>query len=164
VDAFTHTSELFFYFRTLTNSGTQKTIYNEKQVFTIEPWTPHILFFLDDSVLAEWWDADEFVCYYYHPYRKIIDVQNSLIAKDNATIDPNHTTGRYQRLIPQDEASLAAAVSRNDSLVGKIGTFLMVTVAAAAGVVAGIAIGVAMGEDASSSSSSREAAASSNSK
>jgi len=151
--------------RTLTNAGTQKTIYKEKQAFQIDPWTPHLLFFLKDTILTEWWEADEFQCYYYHPYRKIIDVQNSLIARENnegvSPADPLHpsATGRYQRLIPQDESSLAAAMSRNGTLVGRLGALLVVAAAAAAGVVVGITIGVAMGEGgggSGSSSSGRE--------
>jgi hypothetical protein len=137
--------------RTLTNAGTKKTIYQEKQAFQIESWTPHILFFLQDTIIAEWWQADEFQCYYYHPYRKIIDVQNSLVARENET-SLLHSTGHNQRLVPQDEATLAAAMTRSGTLVGRLGVLLLVTVAAAVGVVAGISMGMAMGEGTASSS------------
>ena len=124
-------------------------MYKEKESFQINPWTPHILFFLQDSIITEWWEADEFQCYYYHPYRKIIDVQNSLVARENEENMlhgggvSKSATGRYQRLIPQDEAGLAAAVQHNGTLVGRLGTLLLVTVAAAVGVVVGISFGMA---------------------
>lgn len=140
-----------FFIRTLTNVGTKKTIYHEKQAFQIPSWTPHILFFLQDTIIAEWWQADEFQCYYYHPYRKIIDVQNSLVARENET-NLLHSTGHNQRLIPQDEATLAAAMTRSGTLVGRLGVILLVTVAAAVGVVVGISLGVATGEGTASSS------------
>jgi len=35
-------------------------------------------------------------CWYYHPYRRIVDVHNSLVAP---------STGRFQRLVPQDSSS-----------------------------------------------------------
>lgn len=128
---------------TLTKSGTVKTIYTNKQAFQIDPWTPHILYFLEDSVVAEWWGAGtEFQCYYYHPFRKIIDVQNSLIARDEAFMT-SQMTGRNQRLIPQDEVGLAESDSR---LSVRIGTFLLVVAGTMAGVVAGIAIGLTIGE------------------
>lgn len=107
------------------------------------------MFFLQDTILTEWWESDEFQCYYYHPYRKIIDVQNSLVAREaqqdgSVLSDPLHnTTGRYQRLIPQDEARLASS----GTMFGRLGTLLVVMAAAAAGVVVGISLGVAMGEN-----------------
>ena len=41
---------------------------------------------------------------------------------------------RECRLIPQDEATLADAVTRSGTLVGRLGVLLLVTVAAAVGV------------------------------
>jgi hypothetical protein len=125
---------------TLTEFGTFKTVYEQYQHFSIDPYVPHILYFLEDSVIAEWWHATDFQCWYYHPYRKIIDIQNSLNARDH----PAGSTGRHQRLIPQDEANLA---SQKDSYAFiNWGTALLAMTAASVGVFAGIAIGLAMGD------------------
>jgi hypothetical protein len=81
---------------TLTKTATVKTLYGPNEYFTIPPYVPHILYFLQDSVLVEWWDGEAatFQCWVYHPYRKIIDIQNSLISKG---------VSRHQRLVPQDD-------------------------------------------------------------
>ena len=81
---------------TLTMKETIKSVYGPKQSFQIEPYTPHILYFLEDTVLMEWWEG-AFRCWYYHPYRRIVDVQNSLVSK---------TMGIFQRLVPHDEESM----------------------------------------------------------
>ena len=79
----------------LTPTGTEKTIYGPLQSFDIDPYVPHILHFLQDSVIAEWWEQPgDFVCWYYHPYRRIVDIQNALIAT---------STGQHQLLVPQDD-------------------------------------------------------------
>lgn len=86
---------------TLTTTGTRKTIYNAYDHFTIAEYVPHILYFLEPTTMAEWWDADvHFSCYYYHPYRKILDVQNSIFATT-----ASHPLGHHQYLIPQDQLS-----------------------------------------------------------
>jgi hypothetical protein len=53
---------------TLSEHGTDKTVYEADQPYFTPPYTPHILHFLEDSVILEYWDGD-FSCYYYHPYR-----------------------------------------------------------------------------------------------
>jgi hypothetical protein len=107
---------------TLEESGTMKTTYSQYDHFTIPPYVPHILYFpkSNETILAEWWSPPtaEFQCYYYHPYRKTIDIQNSLRMKemeksssssndrniaDSLSSHSGTTTGRHQRLIPQDE-------------------------------------------------------------
>jgi len=75
--------------------GTKKTIYHKHQFFEIPPYTPHLLHFLEDSILAEWWNQpNESRCWYYHPYRNIVDVQNSLVST---------STGRHSILVPQHD-------------------------------------------------------------
>jgi hypothetical protein len=70
-------------------------IYKAQQSFVIHPYTPHILHFLNDSVLAEWWDqAGDTQCWYYHPYRRIVDIQNSLVST---------STGQHHFLVPQTD-------------------------------------------------------------
>ena len=141
---------------TLTQTGTVKTVYNEKDHFSVPPYVPHILYFLDDSILAEWWDTDDFQCWYYHPYRKIIDVQNSLIARDHeyksSSGGVSGATGRHQRLVPQDEA----AVMTNKKTKGLATAAVGLAVGVVTGVVVGVILGLALGESSSSSGSSPE--------
>lgn len=104
---------------TLNKTGTLKTIYKSHDYFVINPYIPHILYFLDDTILMEWYDKNcEFQCYYYHPYRKIVDIQNSIIAtstsKSNNDINRNKM-GRLSRLIVQDD------MDANDQLTNKNG-------------------------------------------
>jgi len=82
---------------TLTTTSTEKKIYGPNESFVIEPYVPHILHFLKDSILVEWNEPGEFRCWYYHPYRRIIEVQNSLVAT---------STGHFSRLVPLDEKPL----------------------------------------------------------
>jgi hypothetical protein len=123
---------------TLGESGTIKTTYSQYQNFTIPPYVPHILHFprRNDTILAEWWSPPtaEFQCYYYHPYRKMIDIQNSVRLKemddhnnnDHSSISTNSgtTTGRHQRLVPQDEAQLACEQTWPTSSLFAIGLAL----------------------------------------
>jgi len=77
----------------LTNRGTDKKIYKALETFVIPPYTPHILHFLSDTVVAEWWNQDrDTLCYFYHPYRRIVDVQNSLLST---------SMGQHHLLVPQ---------------------------------------------------------------
>jgi hypothetical protein len=39
----------------------------------IPPYTPHIFEFVTDTVMAEWWDADEFCAWFYQPYRELVE-------------------------------------------------------------------------------------------
>ena len=77
----------------LTDQGTDKRIYNPHESFIIPAYTPHILYFLEDSILSEMWEQTEDTkCWIYHPYRRIVDVQNSL---------QNTSTGQHHFLVPQ---------------------------------------------------------------
>jgi hypothetical protein len=108
---------------TLTTKETIKTVYGPNQHFHVEPYTPHILYFLEDTIILEWWEPGPFRCWYYHPYRRIVDVQNSLVSK---------STGIFQRLVPHDEQSMKS--TPHQTALGKI--LLLST-----GLIVGIAIG-----------------------
>jgi hypothetical protein len=72
-------------------------IYLPTETFVIRPYTPHILHFLKDSVIVEWWDligSGDASCWYYHPYRRIVDIQNSLLST---------STGQHHYLVPQTD-------------------------------------------------------------
>eukprot|EP00980_Cylindrotheca_fusiformis_P027861 scaffold22560_cov135-Cylindrotheca_fusiformis.AAC.72 len=79
----------------LTEQGTSKRIYNTHEVFEIPAYTPHILYFMEDTTMTEHWEqSGETRCWIYHPYRRIVDVQNSLHSK---------STGQHHLLVPQIE-------------------------------------------------------------
>ena len=54
------------------DGSTQKTIYRENQYIRIPPFVPHVFHFLEDTVLAEWWDGP-FHTWFYNPYREIVE-------------------------------------------------------------------------------------------
>jgi hypothetical protein len=47
--------------------------YGPHSYVRIPPYTPHIFEFVQDTVLAEWWDTDEFCAWYYRPYREWVE-------------------------------------------------------------------------------------------
>ena len=50
---------------------------------------------MEDSIISEWWDqSGDTQCWYYHPYRRIVDVQNSLICT---------SMGQHHFLVPQTD-------------------------------------------------------------
>lgn len=77
----------------LTHHGTEKTVHRAMDSFVIPAYTPHIYHYLSDSVVAEWWDqAGDTECWFYHPYRRIVDVQNSILST---------SMGSHHFLVPQ---------------------------------------------------------------
>ena len=70
---------------TLAESGTIKTEFGAHEYFTIAPFVPHILFYLQDTNMVEWYEtnssaggsASDFKLWYYHPYRNIVNIQVS---------------------------------------------------------------------------------------
>ncbi len=51
-----------------------KTIYGPNSFIRITPGIPHLFHFLEDTIMAEWWDGP-FKAWYYKPYRDVIDAQ-----------------------------------------------------------------------------------------
>lgn len=112
----------------LTPEGTEKKIYKSRDRFLIPAYTPHILHFLEDSVIAESWDhLGEIRCWLYHPYRRIVDVQNSLIST---------SIGEHHILVPQNHHDQHQPSAFASFLSGIGGMFWLGT---------GIAIGVYVG-------------------
>ena len=91
---------------TLTAKCTEKTIYTAGQYFVTPKYTPHILHFLEPTVVVEWNEPGPFQCWYYHPYRRIIDVQNSLVSQ---------STGHFFKLVPQDQLNQSTASNGDDA-------------------------------------------------
>lgn len=60
------------------DGSTKKTIYGPKQYIEIPPYVPHVFNFLEDTVMAEWWEgrdgtSSNFRAWFYKPYRCIVD-------------------------------------------------------------------------------------------
>lgn len=113
----------------LTPTGTDKKIYHRHETFEIPKYTPHLLHFLEDSVIAEWWDQpNESRCWYYHPYRNIVDVQNSLVST---------STGRHSVLVPQNDYE--QWLQQQDAGFGWAGGLLILSTGVAIGAFLGAA-------------------------
>lgn len=87
---------------TLSGDDTKKTIYSASEFVTLDPYTPHILIFLEDTILLEYWQGP-FSCWYYHPYRRLVQLRNSLAE--------NKSAGLLQHLVPQDNPLDSAGLS-----------------------------------------------------
>lgn len=112
---------------TLTDGGTVKRTYKQYEHYTVPAYVPHVLYFQEDSIIAEWWDKNtDFACYYYHPYRKLIDVQNSVMQEKSL--------GHHRFLVPQDDAALGDGSKKSGSWGAVLGS-----------VVVGICAGVGLG-------------------
>jgi quercetin dioxygenase-like cupin family protein len=109
---------------TLGTEKTSKTFYGAGDFFTLAPYVPHILHFLEDTISLEFWDG-QFICYYYHPYRRVVQLQNSLMEDNKAR------TGTHQHLVPQDTPEKSSTTP---------GVFWWTT-----GLVMGVALGIFIG-------------------
>jgi len=58
--------------RLSTQQGTIKTIHQAYEYIQIDPFVPHIFHFLEDTVMAEWWEPQGFYAWFYEPYRKLV--------------------------------------------------------------------------------------------
>jgi len=101
----------------LTEGGTEKIIYGAHDRFYVNPFVPHILHFLEDTVLLEYWEG-RFECWYYHPYRRLVQLQNELVAKDGDSTSAH--IGVFQRLVPADLGA-AEANGYSGLVLGLIG-------------------------------------------
>lgn len=90
---------------TLNPQGTEKKEYGPHEYFTIDTYVPHILFYLEDTNMVEWYDggAGDFKLWYYHPYRNIVNIQNSALASKNSP--------RHHRLVLKDEEATPTLTS-----------------------------------------------------
>ena len=57
---------------TLQNGTTEKRICGPNELIVIGANTPHLFYFLEDTVMAEWWNG-EFEAWFYRPYRDKIE-------------------------------------------------------------------------------------------
>ena len=143
---------------TLGPTHTIKTVYGPHDYFSIPPYVPYILYFLQETVLVEWWDGGDGSgassttdCWVYHPYRKLIDIQNSITAQG---------VGKHSLLVPQDELRMilgnnpAESCTKSSSGGGGVRVFCWTLGGVVVGVILGTLLGAAVREEASASSSS----------
>lgn len=91
----------------LTPIGTSKKIYVALDQFSVPAYVPHIFLFQSDSVCGEWWDQPAaLACWLYHPYRRVVDVTNSLVSR---------STGQHQLLVPEDDQYIKFQSLQNSS-------------------------------------------------
>ena len=59
--------------QTLRSDGTSESqVYGPYSYVCIEPYVPHIFNFLEDTIIAEWWEPEPFEAWYYLPFREIV--------------------------------------------------------------------------------------------
>jgi hypothetical protein len=69
---------------------------------------------VEDTIILEFWEG-KFQCWYYHPYRRLVQLQNELVANLRDKDDVSSSIGQFQRLVPADlgegnKTSAAAAL------------------------------------------------------
>jgi hypothetical protein len=118
---------------TLQKDGTtRKTVYAANQYIAIPPYVPHVFEFLEDSVVAEWWDDNQFYAWFYRPYRAIVDASFQTSDK-----------GRFSHYILSSStpAQSSEASARDDQYAMQVyNTMIMCT-----GVVVGLIVGYSLG-------------------
>lgn len=76
----------------LTPDGrTQKTLHYKGSYIRIPPFVPHIFNFVQDTIMAEWWEPQGFQAWFYTPYRNIVERSVTIDEKGNKLSDQ---TGR----------------------------------------------------------------------
>mmetsp|Transcript_12123 Transcript_12123/g.35149 ORF Transcript_12123/g.35149 Transcript_12123/m.35149 type:complete len:189 (+) Transcript_12123:528-1094(+) len=128
----------------LKDDDTEKLTLKEFDSVRIPPYVPHVLHFpAGKAVTAEWWqpkqNGEDLQCWFYHPYRRIVDVQNSMVSR---------STGRHSLLVPQDMQKLHDQQSEK----GRIHPFYGSVVSWTFGLVTGIVIGTLLSTSPPSSS------------
>mmetsp|Transcript_18797 Transcript_18797/g.27797 ORF Transcript_18797/g.27797 Transcript_18797/m.27797 type:complete len:217 (+) Transcript_18797:92-742(+) len=96
---------------TLSHDGTEKNTYTTGELCSIPPYVPQLLNFLEDSVIVEYWDVEDFQSYFYHPYRNVVNIHSGVINMDTSV---KHVPPLFQHLVPQihleDKSQLAVKV------------------------------------------------------
>ena len=55
------------------DGSTDKRIYGPYEYIHVPPLVPHIFHFLQDTVMAEWWEPEPFQAWFYTPYRQLVE-------------------------------------------------------------------------------------------
>lgn len=101
------------------DGSTLKKTYGPYQYIRVPPLVPHVFEFLQDSVIAEWWEPEPFEAYFYTPYRNIVQQSFS-----------STTEGKLIKLVAEKEGS----EREWSTIAGVIG-----------GIVFGLAVGIMVG-------------------
>jgi len=124
-----------------TTTETKTTVYTANQYVEIPPYIPHVFEFLEDTVLAEWWDGP-FEAWFYRPYRDVV-VEKSLSpsTKESETESstPKSAEGEFLRYVLEQETN------RIDDKLGVVATkhwFVSGTALLLIGLGVGYAIGL----------------------
>jgi len=88
-----------------------------------------------DTTILEFWEG-KFQCWYYHPYRRLVQLQNELVANSNKD-NTSSSIGQFQRLVPADlgDAGAGTAIGAllwlgTGVMIGAIGTSAFLAFAA----------------------------------
>ena len=55
------------------DGSTVKRIYGPNQYVRVPPLVPHIFHFLEETVIAEWWEPEPFRAWFYTPCRHLVE-------------------------------------------------------------------------------------------
>jgi len=96
-----------------TTTATETTnIYSTNEYVAIPAYTPHLFEFLEDTVMAEWWDGP-FAAWFYEPYRR--RVEESLAAATDEGGAKQRPPGRFSRYVLQEDgATTTTTLSQNE--------------------------------------------------
>ena len=92
---------------------------------------------MEDTIILEYWEG-KFQCWYYHPYRRLVQLQNELVASHGDNDGVSSSIGQFQRLVPADlgegtKTSTAGALFwlATGMVAGAIATTTLLAMAAA---------------------------------
>lgn len=84
---------------------------------------------MEDSLILEHWEG-QFQCWYYHPYRRLVQLQNELVANCHEE-GVNSSIGQWQRLVPLDQGD--SSTSSTVSALLWMGTGMVIGAVSATG-------------------------------
>jgi hypothetical protein len=85
---------------TLAEDGsTTKTTHGQRSFISIPRGVPHVFEFLEDTVMAEWWEPQGFQPWFYGPYRDIVNRSMIVRGRDDDTDGEGEIDGRKKGLV-----------------------------------------------------------------
>ena len=102
----------------LEDGSTKKVTYGSKQYVEIPPYTPHIFYFVADTVMAEWWEgrqgsSSEFRAWFYSPYRSLVEQSYS-----KSSDSPPGKLKRYKEITNVDNDCESECKEKNGLIPG----------------------------------------------
>jgi len=80
------------------NGSTTKKTYGAYEYIRVPPLVPHVFYFLQDSVMAEWWEPEPFEAYFYTPYRQVVE----------ESFSGSHKKGKLVKLVVNEESQCSS--------------------------------------------------------